>query len=83
MSCAYYSGWLQKNALGEYTAIVDEDMNGFMNSVYGMDKGKGLDTVLFLHHAYMCTFSATGAIKIVEGSNGQSWIKILSVQQGS
>lgn len=41
----YYSGFLFTNA--NNTSISDEDMSGFMNAVYKMDKRKGLD--IFLH----------------------------------
>lgn len=40
----YYSGFLTAD---KNTSIQDEDMNGFMAAIYGMDKTKGLD--LFLH----------------------------------
>lgn len=40
----YYSGFLYTESK---TSIQDEDMNGFMNAVYKMDKSKGLD--IFLH----------------------------------
>lgn len=40
----YYSGFLYTS---ENTGIQDEDMSGFMNAVYQMDKKRGLD--LFLH----------------------------------
>ena len=41
----YYSGWLQ--VPGSYaSSINDDDMNGLMNAVYGLDKSKGLDLVL-------------------------------------
>lgn len=41
---AYYSGWLDR-PVGR-TDINDTDVNGFMNVVHGMDRGKGLDLIL-------------------------------------
>ena len=42
---AYYSGWLQKP--NQARAIIsDEDKNGFMNAIHGMDRTKGLDLIL-------------------------------------
>lgn len=42
----YYSGWLQKpNVVG--TSINDNDKNGLMTTIKGLDRSKGLD--LFLH----------------------------------
>lgn len=42
---AYYSGFLQKPG---YTIgqINDDDKNGFMNAVHGLDRAKGLDLIL-------------------------------------
>jgi ATP-dependent protease ClpP protease subunit len=42
---AYYSGWLSKPGV-QLLGINDEDMNGFMNAVSGLDKTKGLDLIL-------------------------------------
>lgn len=45
---AYYSGWLQKNnpELRYLLSINDNDKNGFMNAIAGMDCSKGLDLIL-------------------------------------
>lgn len=43
---SYYSGFLSKPGV-QLLGINDEDMNGFMMAVHGLDKTKGLD--LFLH----------------------------------
>lgn len=43
---AYYSGWLQKTNFPEITAIVDDDKNGFMATIHGLDRSKGLDLIL-------------------------------------
>lgn len=42
---AYYSGWLQKGN-NRLAAIQDNDKDGFMNAIYKMDKGLGLDLIL-------------------------------------
>lgn len=44
----YYSGWLQKpsQSLNRLVAINDDDMNGFMSAVNGLDVKKGLDIIL-------------------------------------
>jgi len=41
----YYSGWLQKPELIG-TQVNDEDKNGFMTVIHGLDKTKGLDLIL-------------------------------------
>ncbi len=41
----YYSGWLQfKNQIE--SLINDDDKNGFMTTIQGLDKSKGLDLIL-------------------------------------
>ncbi len=45
----YYSGWLQKGNLAQHGFrfdIVDSDKMGFMSTIKGLDKSKGLDLVL-------------------------------------
>jgi len=42
---AYYSGWLQKPGYA-FGHVNDDDKNGFMNAVHGMDRDKGLDLIL-------------------------------------
>lgn len=41
----YYSGWLQKQGV-QCLGINDEDKNGFMSTMCGIDKTKGLDLIL-------------------------------------
>ncbi len=42
---AYYSGFLSKPNI-QLLGINDEDMNGFMMAVHGLDRTSGLDLVL-------------------------------------
>lgn len=42
---AYYSGWLQKSGLNT-TSINDDDKNGLMAVIHGLDISKGLDLIL-------------------------------------
>lgn len=41
----YYSGWLQKPGL-ELAGIGDYDKTGFMTTIHGLDRSKGLDLIL-------------------------------------
>lgn len=41
----YYSGWLMRPQISE-SSISDNDTNGLMNAICGMDRSKGLDLVL-------------------------------------
>ena len=36
------------------------------------------DIVLTIHHAYMATFERSGAKKMIENSDGKSWVRIVS-----
>ena len=42
---AYYSGWLQKSGV-PHLSINDADKNGFMTTIHGLDRTKGLDLLL-------------------------------------
>ena len=42
---AYYSGWLQKPGISN-SDINDDDKNGFMATIHGLDRSKGLDLLL-------------------------------------
>lgn len=42
---AYYSGFLQKPGIGN-AIISDDDKNGFMATIHGLDRSKGLDIIL-------------------------------------
>lgn len=42
----YYSGWLQNETAGSESAITDNDIEGLMNAMHGLDRSKGLDLVL-------------------------------------
>lgn len=55
---AYYSGWLQKPGIGN-ADISDDDKNGFMATIHGLDREKGLDLLL---HTPGGNLSATESI---------------------
>lgn len=43
---AYYSGWLTKPPGQQNIDICDDDKNGFMATIYGLDRKKGLDLMM-------------------------------------
>ncbi|EQD24014.1 MAG: hypothetical protein D084_Lepto4C00627G0006 [Leptospirillum sp. Group IV 'UBA BS'] len=43
---AYYSGWLSRPPQTPNLSIGDEDKNGFMTAVHGLDRSLGLDLIL-------------------------------------
>src|SRR5262245_58262299 len=42
---SYYSAFLSKSKI-EQVSIIDEDKNGFMMAIHGLDRNKGLDLLL-------------------------------------
>lgn len=54
---AYYSGWLSKQSPAP--DITDEDKNGFMSAIHGLDRSLGLDLIL---HTPGGSISATQSI---------------------
>lgn len=42
----YFSAWQQKTGVNGQFSIDDDDRNGFMNALYGINKTKGLDLIL-------------------------------------
>ncbi|MBI4652320.1 ATP-dependent Clp protease proteolytic subunit [Candidatus Desantisbacteria bacterium] len=42
---SYYSGWLQKRGIAN-AGINDDDKNGLMATIHGLDRSKGLDLIL-------------------------------------
>lgn len=56
---AYYSAFLS-SPNHRRTTIIDEDMNGFMNAIYGMDRTKGLDLILHTPGGEICATEALG-----------------------
>lgn len=70
----YYSGWLQRDT-GVPVGIDDDDMNGFMNVVHGLDRSKGLDLVL---HTPGGDLAATEAIvKYVRSCFGNDVVAVV------
>lgn len=42
----YYSGFLEKPEFSLVSSISDRDVTGFMQSVYQLDKSKGIDLII-------------------------------------
>lgn len=80
---AYYSGWLQKpNA--SLSSISDDDKNGFMNAIHGLDRSNGLDLIL---HTPGGDFAATESIvdylRKMFGTNIRAFIPQLAMSGGT
>ena len=63
----YYSDWLNRTK-GPNIEINDQDMEGFMNACYGIDKSKGLD--LILHTPGGDPLAAEGIVKFLHNTFG-------------
>jgi len=80
---AYYSGWLQKPGL-DNSNINDDDMNGFMNAMYGLDRNKGLDLILHTPGGDIAaTESIVNYLRKMFGNNVRAIIPQLSMSAGT
>ncbi len=79
----YYSGWLQKPGIAG-VELNDDDKNGFMNAIHGLDKSEGLD--LFLHTPggdTAATESLVDYLRSIFGTNIRAIIPQLALSAGT
>lgn len=79
----YYSGWLQKPGVAG-VELNDDDKNGFMNAIHGLDKSQGLD--LFLHTPggdTAATESLVDYLRSIFGTNIRAIIPQLALSAGT
>ncbi len=80
---AYYSGFLQKQNVAE-TGINDNDKNGFMQAVCGIDKSKGLDLILHTPGGDIAaTESIVTYLKEIFGKNIRAIIPQIAMSAGT
>lgn len=82
----YYSGWLQKplRAITPLMMINDEDKNGFMSAVYGLDVSKGLDVILHTPGGDLAaTESIIDYLTAVFGRNMRAIVPQLAMSAGT
>lgn len=83
----YYSGWLQKGNLAQHGFrfdIVDSDKMGFMSTLNGLDKDKGLDLVLHTPGGSIgATESIVQYLKSVFGNNIRAIIPQIAMSAGT
>ena len=84
---AYYSGWLQKGNLAQHGFrfdIVDSDKMGFMSTINGMDKRKGLDLVLHTPGGSIgATESIVHYLKSIFGNNIRAIVPQIAMSAGT
>ncbi|MFC1484998.1 S49 family peptidase [bacterium] len=80
---AYYSGWLQKKGVGN-ADINDDDKNGFMATIHGLDRTKGLDIILHTPGGDLtATESIVNYLKEMFGNDIRAIIPQLAMSAGT
>lgn len=83
----YYSGWLQKGNLAKHGFrfdIVDSDKMGFMSTINGLDKTKGLDLVLHTPGGSIgATESIVHYLKTIFGNDIRAIIPQIAMSAGT
>jgi hypothetical protein len=80
----YYSGWLQKPGLQLETSINDNDKNGLMNAIHGLDASKGLDIVLHTPGGETAaTESIVDYLRSIFGTNIRAIVPQLAMSAGT
>lgn len=79
----YYSGWLQKPGLSG-VGIDDNDKNGFMTTIHGLDRSKGLDLILHTPGGeFAATESLVNYLREMFGTNIRAIIPQLALSAGT
>ena len=84
----YYSGWLQKKDLIKRGVLGfdlnDEDKNGFMSTIHGLDRSKGLDLILHTPGGEMAaTESLVDYLRAMFGSDIRAIIPQIAMSAGT
>jgi membrane-bound ClpP family serine protease len=84
----YYSGWLQKGALAaqwpEPFSVNDNDKNGFMAMIHGLDRSKGLDLLLHTPGGDVAAAeSLVGYLRSMFGTNIRAIVPQLAMSAGT
>lgn len=80
---AYYSGWLQKPGRGG-TEINDNDKNGFMAAIHGLDRSLGLDLILHTPGGDIAaTESIVHYLRTMFGNNIRAVVPQISMSAGT
>jgi Serine dehydrogenase proteinase len=80
---AYYSGWLSKPN-NYHNSLVDEDKNGFMTAIHGLDRSKGLDLILHTPGGSIsATQSLVSYLRMMFGDDIRAVIPQLAMSAGT
>lgn len=79
----YYSAFLQRPEAGR-TEITDEDKNGFMTCIHGLDRSKGLDLILHTPGGQIAaTESLVDYIRSMFGNDVRAFIPQIAMSAGT
>ncbi|MCP2232862.1 SDH family Clp fold serine proteinase [Erwinia aphidicola] len=83
---AYYSGFLQKNAAAHHHLIgmSDDDKNGFMTAIHGLDATKGLDLLLHTPGGDIAALESIGNyLRSKFGNDIRAFVPMISMSAGT
>ncbi|MCB3677827.1 S49 family peptidase [Klebsiella pneumoniae] len=83
---AYYSGFLQKNtaSISHLISMTDDDKNGFMTAINGLDTSKGLDLLLHTPGGDIAALESIGYyLRAKFGNNIRAFVPMISMSAGT
>lgn len=83
---AYYSGFLQKNSpdINNLISISDDDKNGFMAAINGLDASKGLDLLLHTPGGNIAALESIGYyLREKFGRNIRAFVPMMAMSAGT
>ncbi len=83
---AYYSGFLQKNtqSLNHLISMTDDDKNGFMTAINGMDTDKGLDLLIHTPGGDIAALESLGQyLRAKFGNNIRAIVPMIAMSAGT
>ncbi|HDL6651335.1 TPA: S49 family peptidase [Yersinia enterocolitica] len=83
---AYYSGFLQKNtqSLNHLISMTDDDKNGFMTAINGMDADKGLDLLIHTPGGDIAALESLGQyLRAKFGNNIRAIVPMIAMSAGT
>ena len=79
---AYYSGFLQNSS--HLCTMSDDDKNGFMTAVHGLDATKGLDLILHTPGGDIAALESIGYYLIAKfGNDSRAFVPMISMSAGT
>ncbi|MEL5258576.1 SDH family Clp fold serine proteinase [Serratia nevei] len=83
---AYYSGFLQKNtqSISHLLSMTDDDKNGFMSAINGMDPDKGLDLLIHTPGGDIAALESLGQyLRAKFGTNIRAFVPMIAMSAGT